>query len=312
MFHAPFTLLESPITSTDHCCGLEDAAVTLLEYGDFDSLYSRQAYLVVKELRVLYKDVLRVVFRHNPRSYDRAPAELQAEAAEAAAAQGRFWEMHDILYETDEARDMPNLVRLASTIGLDTELFSKELREHTYRGRVHASAATGIHSVLAMPTFFLNGVRFDDTPDLQRLEAAIEVAAWNPRGEQRTVHAETAGGPFIQRVCMGAHEIRSDLPSALGGTEQGPAPHDLLGAAVASSTCMAIQYAAQRRGWSVTRVATDVRQVREGAAFKIRRAIVIEGVLDRNQREILLSVAMRCPVTVTLTSHIEVTTELLD
>lgn len=312
MFHAPFTLLESPVTSADYCRGLEGAPVTLLEYGDFDSFYCRRAYLVVKDLRTRFGDLLRVVFRHAPRLHDRAKGELQAEAAEAAAAQGRFWEMHDILYETDEARDLPSLVHLASTIGLDAERFSHELREHTYRGRVHASAVTGAHCALATPTFFINDVRFDDTPDLHTLEAAIEVATRNPGGEQRTVHAETAGRPFVQRVCMGPHEIGSDLPIALGGTEQGPAPYDLLGAAVASSTCMAVQYAAQRRGWSVTRVAVDVRQVREGAVLKIRSAIAIEGPLERYQRESLLSVALRCPVAITLTNHIEVTTELID
>jgi protein-disulfide isomerase len=173
MSQVPVVMLESPVTASDHSRGPETAPVTLVEYGDFECHYCGRAYPVVKELGRRFGDTLRFVFRHTPRFNTHPHAQHAAEAAEAAAAQGKFWEMHDRLMEHQEALRDEDLVAHAAAIGLDTTRFADDLRKHAYASKVHAQEATGAHSVLATPTFFINGVRFDDNPDLPTLEQAI-------------------------------------------------------------------------------------------------------------------------------------------
>jgi protein-disulfide isomerase len=176
-------MLESPVGAADHALGPATAPVTLVEYGDFECHYCGRAYPVVKELAGRFGDSLRVVFRHSPRSHANPHAEHAAEAAEAAAAQGKFWEMHDRLFEHQTALGDEDLAAHAAALGLDTARFNADFREHAFASHVHAQAATGAHSVLATPTFFVNGVRFDDTPDLPTLASAIERAARAPGTE---------------------------------------------------------------------------------------------------------------------------------
>jgi protein-disulfide isomerase len=176
MNHAPTVLLESPVGASDHTLGPDTAPVTLVEYGDFECPYCARAYPVVKELRRTFSDDLRFVFRHTPRAITHPHAQHAAEAAEAAASQGRFWEMHDRLFEHPDALRDEDLDAHASAIGLDAVRFGNDLRAHTFAAKVHAQEASGAHSVLATPTFFINGVRFDDTPDRPTLERAIERA----------------------------------------------------------------------------------------------------------------------------------------
>jgi protein-disulfide isomerase len=177
MPHTPVVLLEAPVDSSDHARGPQNAPVTLVEYGDFECHYCGRAFPVVKDLELRLRDVLRFVFRHTPRSNTHPHAQHAAEAAEAAGAQGRFWEMHDRLFEHQDALGDGDLVAHAAAIGLDAERFASDLRTHAFASRVHAQAATGAHSVLATPTFFVNAVRFDDNPDLATLQAALERAA---------------------------------------------------------------------------------------------------------------------------------------
>jgi protein-disulfide isomerase len=176
MTHAPIVMLESPVEASDHAQGQPTAPVTLIEYGDFECPYCGRAYPVVKELRRHFGDDLRFVFRHTPRAITHPHAQHAAEAAEAAGAQGKFWEMHDRLFEHAGALRDEDLAEHASAIGLDTTRFGNDLRTHAFASKVHAQEATGAHSVLATPTFFINGVRFDDTPDRATLEQAIERA----------------------------------------------------------------------------------------------------------------------------------------
>jgi protein-disulfide isomerase len=176
MPHAPVVLLESPVGPSDHALGPATAPVTLVEYGDFECHYCGRAYLVVKELKRRFGDSLRVVFRQTPRSNTHPHAEHAAEAAEAAAAQGKFWDMHDRLFEHQEALRDEDLAAHAAAIGLDAARFAGDFKTHAYASTVHAQEATGAHSVLATPTFFINGVRFDDNPDLPTLQSAIESA----------------------------------------------------------------------------------------------------------------------------------------
>jgi protein-disulfide isomerase len=170
------TSLEVPISAADHARGSGSAAATLVEYGDFECPYCGRAYPVVKELERRFGAKLRVVFRHNPRADLHSHAEIAAEAAEAAGAQGKFWEMHDRLFEHQKALGEADLSAHAAALGLDVARFAEELRTHAHAARVRAAAATGVHTVRSNPTFFLNGVRFEDTPDLPTLAAAVERA----------------------------------------------------------------------------------------------------------------------------------------
>jgi protein-disulfide isomerase len=175
MTHAP-VMLESPVGAGDHAQGPQTAPVTLVEYGDFECPYCGRAYPVVKELKRQFGDDLRFVFRHTPRAVTHPHAQHAAEAAEAAASQGKFWEMHDRLFEHQSALRDEDLAEHASAIGLDATRFGDDLRTHAFASKVRAQEATGAHSVLATPTFFINGVRFDDSPDRATLENAIEHA----------------------------------------------------------------------------------------------------------------------------------------
>lgn len=176
MTHAPAVMLESPVEASDHARGPQIARVTLVEYGDFECPYCGRAYPVVKELKRQFGDDLRFVFRHTPRAITHPHAQHAAEAAEAAGAQGKFWEMHDRLFEHQGALRDEDLAEHALAIGLDVTRFKSDLQTHAFAAKVHAQEATGAHSVLATPTFFINGARFDDTPDRATLEQAIERA----------------------------------------------------------------------------------------------------------------------------------------
>jgi protein-disulfide isomerase len=177
----PAVALEYPVQPSDHVRGDESAKVTLVEYADFECRYCRQAEPVLRNLLATFAAEVRLVFRHTPRTHAHPHAERAAEAAEAAAAQGRFWEMHDRLFaEEDELVDA-KLLEHAAAIGLDVERFARELESRVHAPAVHAQARTGAHSVLSTPTVFINGVRFDDAPDLPTLTAAVQRALGSPR-----------------------------------------------------------------------------------------------------------------------------------
>ena len=171
------TRLVQPVTARDHSRGSTNAPVTLVEYGDFECPYCGAAAGVVSELQARFGSDLRFVFRPNPRSHIFPPAEKAAEAAEAAAAQDKFWEMHDLLFANQTALEDSDLVDYAGRLGLDLPRFQKELRSGAYHERVHQLEVGGWPShVISTPTFFINGVRFEDRPDLETLGAALERA----------------------------------------------------------------------------------------------------------------------------------------
>jgi protein-disulfide isomerase len=169
--------LTEPVTPLDHARGPQTAAVTLVEYGDFQCPYCAHAYPVVRELEQRFGADLRVVFRHNPRAFDHPRAPFAAEAAEAAGEQGRFWEMHDQLFEHQNALEDRDLVSYARTLGLDLERFGADLSTRRHKARVHADELGGVRShVISTPTFFINGQRYQDTPDIESLSRAIAAA----------------------------------------------------------------------------------------------------------------------------------------
>jgi protein-disulfide isomerase len=166
-----------PVGARDHAQGSRAATVTLLEYGDFECAHCAEAFPVVKEITRWLRGELCYVFRHFPTA-DKHPNALRAaEAAEAAGAQGKFWEMHDLLCEYSPALGEINLKGYAQDLGLDVERFERERRDHVYLEKVREDMTSGVESgVTWTPTFFINGVRYGGNANMDCLLAAIEEA----------------------------------------------------------------------------------------------------------------------------------------
>ena len=161
----------------DHIQGPADAPVTLLEYGDYECPFFGAAYPIVKEVQSRLGDRLRFVFRNVPITTSHPHAELAAETAEAADAQGKFWEMHDLLYENQQHLEAADLHRYAEQLGLDVDRFDDELARHVHAERVREDFMSGVRSgVNGTPTFYVNGVRHDGDYQLETLLAALDPA----------------------------------------------------------------------------------------------------------------------------------------
>lgn len=176
--HSAPSALALPVEPTDHVLGPDHAPVTIVEYGDFECPICRMAAPAARLLFERFPNRLRLVFRNFPLE-DAHPHALQAaEAAEAAAAQGRFWEMHDLLFENQAHLKRRDLDRYAATLGLDTIRFAAELNAHYYLQRVreHVDGARRMH-VRATPTFYVNGVVQDISFGMQALHDAVAAAA---------------------------------------------------------------------------------------------------------------------------------------
>jgi protein-disulfide isomerase len=169
--------LHRPVNNEDHSQGPADAPVTLVEYGDFECPHCGRAFPIVEELRRKMGDRTRFVFRNFPLTEAHPHAELAAEAAEAAGSQDRFWEMHHALFTHQNALDSAHLLRYATEIGLDTARFSHALASRAFHQRVRGDFMSGVRSgVNGTPTFFINGVRHDDSFDLPVLLEAVGAA----------------------------------------------------------------------------------------------------------------------------------------
>lgn len=166
-----------PVAERDHVQGPVTAPVTLVEYGDFECPYCGQAYPIVREVQQILGDRLCFVFRNFPLAEIHPHAEAAAEAAEGAGAQGKFWEMHDLLFEHQRALGVSHLHQYAQQLSLDAARFQHELAEHRYAPRVHEDLLSGARSgVNGTPTFFINGRRHDGSYDLETLVGAIRAA----------------------------------------------------------------------------------------------------------------------------------------
>jgi protein-disulfide isomerase len=170
-------VLAVPVGERDHAHGRAEAPVTLVEYGDFECPYCRQAYPIVKEIQQRTGPRLRFVFRNFPLTKLHRHAQHAAEVAEAAGAQGAFWQMHDRLFERQFALEDEHLIAYAEELGLDAGRVAGELSAGSYRDRVREDFMSGMRSgVNGTPTFFINGVRHDQPWDVDTLIAAIERA----------------------------------------------------------------------------------------------------------------------------------------
>jgi Na+/H+ antiporter NhaA/protein-disulfide isomerase len=160
----------------DHVRGPAKAPVTMVEYADFECPYCGQAEPVIRELLADYGD-LRYVFRHLPLSDVHPHALLAAEGAEAAAMQGKFWDMHDQLLEHQGALTVRDLIRYAGELGLDAERFARDLRNQAGQARIAADMdSADLSGVSGTPTFFINGKRHHGAYDIGTLSDAVRVA----------------------------------------------------------------------------------------------------------------------------------------
>lgn len=158
--------LTPPLSDRDHIVGPHDASVVLVEYGDFECPYCGRAYPVVKAAQRALGDDIRFAFRNFPLAEAHPHARKAAQAAEAAGAQGKFWEMHDMLFEHQDALESADLVAYAQALELDTVRFERELEAGTYEKRVREDFRSGVRSgVNGTPTFFVNGYRYDGPSD---------------------------------------------------------------------------------------------------------------------------------------------------
>jgi Na+/H+ antiporter NhaA len=172
----------------DHIRGAIDAPVTVVEYGDFECPYCGQAEPVVRELLRDFSDV-RYVWRHLPLNDVHPRAQLAAEAAEAAANQGAFWELHDLLLDNQGALQPSDLIAYAEQLGLDVERFTNNLREHAGAARVAEDVdSADLSGVSGTPTFFINGRRQHGAYDIASLSAAVRAA-----GARATLASPSSG-----------------------------------------------------------------------------------------------------------------------
>ena len=171
------TLLTPPVSSRDHALGAADARVTLVEYGDFECPFCGRAYPALKRVLGQLGSKVRFVFRHFPLAEEHPHAQHAAEVAEAAAAQGKFWEMHDLLYQRQAALADEDLVAYARELGLDADRVRRELVAQVYAARVRDDFVSGTRSgVTGTPRFFINGRRHEEPGDARTLAAALRRA----------------------------------------------------------------------------------------------------------------------------------------
>ena len=162
MSRADEARLSVPVTKADHIAGGDAALVTLIEYGDYQCPFCGQAYPIVQAIQRQLGPRLRFVFRNFPLTNAHPFAETAAEAAEAAAVQGKFWEMHDLLYENQANLGPQLLAEAAANLSLDVPLFLGDLKARKYKERVRRDFMGGVRSgVNGTPGFFVNDARFE-------------------------------------------------------------------------------------------------------------------------------------------------------
>lgn len=172
------TRLAVPISERDHSQGPATAAITLVQYGDYECPYTRQSTTVVRAIQQQLGDQLRFVFRNFPLTAIHPHALHAAFAAEAAATQGKFWEMHDYIFHHQHTLEDSDLDQFAAAIGLDKQQFAREMTEHPSIGRIEEDLQSGIRSgVQGTPTFFINGALYRGSWEKDALLAALEAAS---------------------------------------------------------------------------------------------------------------------------------------
>jgi protein-disulfide isomerase len=174
------SVLKVPVGPKDHVQGSLEAAVILVMYGDYECPHCARAHPIVKTLQRRVGPLMGFVFRNFPLTEIHPHAEPAAEAAEAAAARGKFWAMHDMIYEhQQEGLELEDLAQYSAAVGLDPMAVAQDVASHVYLPRIREDFMGGVRSgVNGTPTFFINGVRFDgDWTEVESFADAITQAA---------------------------------------------------------------------------------------------------------------------------------------
>jgi len=167
---------QTRIGPDDHLDGPRDAPIQMVEHGDYECPLSGRAYPEVEKVRRALTGRLLFAYRHFPLTRIHPRAGMAAEAAEAAGAQGRFWDMHGLLLENQHALGPADLVAYADVLGLDVDRFTLDLHEHRFLHKVRLDFMSGARSgVNGTPTFFINGYRHDGAFDAEALLEALGV-----------------------------------------------------------------------------------------------------------------------------------------
>jgi protein-disulfide isomerase len=166
--------LAVPVNGHDHIQGPQNAPLTLVEYGDYECPFCGQAQAVVKTIQQRVGKRLRFVFRNFPLTNIHPHSEHAAEAAEAASARDRFWEMHDVLFENQDALEDEDLAQFAAALGLDEGRVIAEVQAGAHAQRIREDFMSGVRSgVNGTPTFFINDIRHDGGLDVESLLAGL-------------------------------------------------------------------------------------------------------------------------------------------
>ena len=195
--------LKNPVTERDHTSGSATAPVTLLEYGNFECIYCGAVYPIIKQVRKLLGDNLRFVFRHFPTVHTHPHSLRAAEAAESAAAQQKFWQMHDQLFTHQTALEDRDLSHYARRVGLDLERFSHDMTEHSFLQQIESDYQLSLFDehVTGTPTLYLNDVRYTGPTDLDSFLRAIKLS--DP--QDRIQLPETGLRSFLSRLRRGTN-----------------------------------------------------------------------------------------------------------
>lgn len=176
-----------PIQTMDHVSGSEEAVLTIVKYGCYQCPYSGQTHRLIRTLQQRLDQQVRLIFRHFPQIDLYPQAQRIAEVAEAAAAQGKFWQMHNLLFERQQALGDGHLVEYAAELGLEMSHFLKDVSEHVYEQRVQADLFSGIRmGVICTPTLFINGIRQNGDNSLLQLLTVVIDACDPPLDKDRT------------------------------------------------------------------------------------------------------------------------------
>jgi protein-disulfide isomerase len=169
--------LRVPVSDQDHIQGNPDAQRTLVEYGDYECPHCGHAYSIVKRVQKHFGQKLRFVYRNFPLTQMHPYAESAAETAEFAGSKGKFWEMHDALFQNQDSLGGPLYLKLAQQFGLPAGELQSALEAHSFLERIKSDFNGGVRSgVNGTPTFFINGQRHDGPFEYQDLVAAIDSA----------------------------------------------------------------------------------------------------------------------------------------
>ena len=166
--------LTPPVNNEDHAQGAPDAPVTLVEYGDFQCPHCGAAHPILKQLQQMHGENLRLIFRHFPLSNSHPMAIPAAMAAEAAAKQNKFWEMHDMIFEHQNQLSPEALLKFADKLKLNMKAFEADSEDVSLAEKIDASFESGVRSgVNGTPSFFINGTKYNGGYDAASLSEAI-------------------------------------------------------------------------------------------------------------------------------------------